>query len=70
MSLQMRTPAQAAKIELNLGRNRIRSMIEILLTFIKTRFWLTPKYIAHKETVSLTLVITNLLITKTRCPWF
>lgn len=41
-SLQMRTPAQAARIELNLGRNRIRSMIEILLAFVKARIWLKP----------------------------
>lgn len=41
-SLQMKTPAQAAKIELNLGRNRIRSMIEILLALNKARFWLNP----------------------------
>jgi putative transposase len=38
-SLGMRTPAQAANIQLNLKRNRIRSMIEILRTFIKVRIW-------------------------------
>ena len=48
MSLGMKTLAQAAKIELNFGRNRIRSMIEILLTLFKARslfkarFWLKP----------------------------
>lgn len=36
MSLGMKTPAQAAQIELNLGRNRMRSMIEFLLDFIKS----------------------------------
>src|SRR3989338_3582829 len=40
MTLGMKTPAQAAKIELNLGRNRIRSMVETLLAFLKARFWL------------------------------
>lgn len=42
MSLGMQTPAQAAKIELNLGKNRIRRMIEILLAFFKARIWLKP----------------------------
>jgi len=42
MSLGMKTPAQVAKIELNLGRNRIKSIIELLLTFYKVRFWLKP----------------------------
>jgi putative transposase len=42
MSLGMKTPAQAARIELNLGRNRLRSMIELLFTFFKTRIWLKP----------------------------
>jgi len=42
MSLSTRTHAQAAKIELNLGRSRIRCMIEILLALCKTRFWLMP----------------------------
>jgi transposase-like protein len=37
MSLGMKTPAQAAKIKLNLGRNRMKSMIELLLTFFKVR---------------------------------
>jgi len=31
------TPAQSAGIELNLGRNRIRSLIEFLLAFFKAR---------------------------------
>ena len=35
MTLNMKTPAQVAKIELNLTRNRIKSMIEILLAFSK-----------------------------------
>ena len=39
-SLGFITPAQAAKIELNLKRNRIRSLIELLLTFFKARIWL------------------------------
>ena len=42
-SLGMQTPAQVAKIKLNLGRNRFRSMIELLLTFYKARIWLKPK---------------------------
>lgn len=42
MSLGMKTPAQAAKIELKLGRNRMKSMIELLLAFYKARFWLKP----------------------------
>jgi transposase-like protein len=42
MSLGMQTPAQAAKIELNLGRNRFRSMIEILHTFFKVQIWHLP----------------------------
>lgn len=44
MSLGMQTPSQAAKIDLSLGRNRFRSMIEILLTFLKTGIWLKPNF--------------------------
>ena len=43
-SLGMKTPAQAAKIELNLGKNRFRSMIELLLAFYKTKIWLKPNF--------------------------
>lgn len=42
-SLGFITPAQAAKIDLNLQRNRIKSMIELLLAFFKARIWLKPK---------------------------
>ena len=42
MSLQERTPAQAAKIQLDLGRNRFRSMIEVLRTLFKVQIWLMP----------------------------
>lgn len=38
MTLSGKTPAQAAKIELNLGRNRMRSLIEFLRSLIKTQF--------------------------------
>lgn len=44
MSLAMKTPAQAAKIKLNLRRNRFRSMIELLLAFYKARIWLKPNF--------------------------
>lgn len=40
MTLGMITPAQAAKIELNLGRNRLKSMIEILLNNYKLNYCL------------------------------
>lgn len=36
------TPAQAANISLNMRRNRIRSLIELLQTFFKARIWLKP----------------------------
>jgi transposase-like protein len=42
MTLEEKTPAQAAKIELNLGRNSIKSMIEILRALYKIRIWLMP----------------------------
>lgn len=41
-SLDFKTPAQAAMIELRLGRNRIRSLIELLLSILKSRIWLKP----------------------------
>ncbi len=41
-SLGFITPAQAAKIDLQLGRNRMRSMIEIFLALFKARIWLKP----------------------------
>jgi len=41
-SLDKKTPAQVAGLNLNLGRNRMKSLIEILLAFSKARFWLTP----------------------------
>ena len=37
------TPAQAAKIDLQLGRNRLRSLIESLQTFFKLNFLLKQK---------------------------
>jgi transposase-like protein len=43
MTLEFKTPAQAAKIELNLKRNKFKSMIELLLAFRKARIWLKPK---------------------------
>jgi len=36
------TPAQATNISLNLGRNRMRSLIELSQTFFKARIWLKP----------------------------
>jgi transposase-like protein len=39
MTLQGKTPAQAAKINLSLGRNRFKSLIELLLAFFKARYW-------------------------------
>ncbi len=39
-SLSFKTPAQAAKIELNLGRNRFRSLIELLLKVIRIKYCL------------------------------
>ena len=41
-SLGFITPSQAAKINLNLGRNRFKSLIELLLAFLKACFWLKP----------------------------
>lgn len=38
MSLDMKTPAQAAKINLELKRNRIRSLIESLLNLFQTKY--------------------------------
>jgi len=43
MSLNMTTPAQAAKIQSNLGRNIFRSMIEFLLALYKAKIWLKLK---------------------------
>ncbi|MFH1641987.1 MAG: DDE-type integrase/transposase/recombinase [Nanoarchaeota archaeon] len=40
MTLGMITPALAAGIKLNLGRNRFKSLIEILLVFYRVRFCL------------------------------
>lgn len=37
-TLNFTTPAQAAKIELNLGRNRIQNLIKILLTQLKQSY--------------------------------
>lgn len=39
-TLKGKTPAQAAKIELNLGRNRMRSLIERLLILLKQEYHL------------------------------
>lgn len=44
MSLKGKTPAQAANILLNLGRNRFKSLIELLLALKKARIWLKPNY--------------------------
>ena len=44
MTLGNITPVQAANINLNLGRNRFKSLIESLLTFFKARFWLKPNF--------------------------
>lgn len=41
-SLGGKTPAQAANIQLNLGRNRFKTLIELLLAFLKAHFWLKP----------------------------
>jgi len=41
-SLCFITPAQAANIILNLGRNRFKALIELLLAFFKARIWITP----------------------------
>jgi transposase-like protein len=41
------TPAQASKIELNLKRNRIKSLIELFLAFEKARIWQMINLIAH-----------------------
>jgi transposase-like protein len=41
-TLDFKTPAQAAMIELRLGRNRLRSLIELLLAMLKPRIWLKP----------------------------
>lgn len=38
MTLGFKTPAQAAKIELSLGRNRFRSLIEILIIKLKLTY--------------------------------
>ena len=38
MSLGFKTPAQAAKIELSMGRNRFRSLIEFLLNMLRLKY--------------------------------
>ena len=41
-SLGFKTPAQTAMIELRLGRNRLRSLIELLHSILKYRIWQMP----------------------------
>jgi len=46
-TLDFKTPAQSAMIELRLGRNRIRSLIELLLQILKHKIWPNKIFIAH-----------------------